>query len=277
MRYSLHLTTNCNLRCAYCYEDNKIEKDRTSFVISFTEIDQKLQEILSRGNCDELELLGGEIFLYPDRVKYIFENYHKYFPFILTTNGTLRNAGIDNLLARYKPTVGVSLDDPVTVERQRLGLDFAKALANAKFWRQQTEVLITAVITPQNIRRIKETFDFYILEQGFAGIHFGCVEEWMNPYYWSVYQKEALRLIQNTDQSVLRRVICSPWKEYAVSKKEFVFEDGVEKLEIFNPNKMELDDYRKAKHAVYCAYCERLGVKPAPLVPKGVLVVENAK
>lgn len=277
MRYSLHITNNCNLRCVYCYEDDKLDKARRQFVISRAEIDQRIAEILAKGDCAELELLGGEIFLYPDLISYIFTKYSEYFAFILTTNGTIRNAEIDALLARYKPTVGVSLDDPVTVERQRLGVDFAKVLANAKFWRQQTKVLITAVITPQNIRRIKETFDFYILEQGFDGIHFGCVEEWMNPYYWTVYQREALRLIRNTERSVLRRVVCSPWKEYAVSKKEFVFEDGVEKLEIFNPNKMELDDYRRAKHAVHCAYCERLGLEPAPLVPEGVLVVENTK
>jgi sulfatase maturation enzyme AslB (radical SAM superfamily) len=275
MRYSLHITNNCNLHCTYCYEDNKIEKDRKSFVVSFMEIDQKLQEILSRGNCNELELLGGEIFLYPDKVKYIFENYHKCFPFILTTNGTIRNAAIDELIALYRPRIGVSLDDPNTVTRQRLGIDLNYVLSNAKSWQKVTDIIIAAVINPLNIRRIKETFDFYILEHGFRSIHFGCVEEWMNDFYWDIYKKEVARLIQNTDISVLQQTGISPWKWYSANNKEIIFEDGIEKIEIFNTEEVCLSQYQQAMHYGHQLYCARVGTTPQPLVPAGVRVVEQ--
>jgi sulfatase maturation enzyme AslB (radical SAM superfamily) len=276
MRYSLHITNNCNLHCTYCYEDDKLDKNRKRFVISLAEIDEKMARILSAGNCDELELLGGEIFLYPDKVRYILENYRQYFPFILTTNGMLRDADIDDLLTRYKLRVGVSLDDPQTIERQRIGIDFKKVLANAKHWRNIANVVIDAVITPLNIRRIKETFDFYIIEQGFEAIHFGCVEEWMNDYYWEIYKREVLRLLESTDTAVLRKITLSPWQYYAANKKQIIYEDGIEKMEIFDPTKVDLVPYKRAVHYCHEIYCQKLGLEASPLVPAGVRVVSGA-
>jgi sulfatase maturation enzyme AslB (radical SAM superfamily) len=244
-------------------------------VISLAEIDKKIENILTKQNCDELELLGGEIFLYPDKLQYIFTNYHQYFPFILTTNGTIRNKMIDSLITKYKPYMGVSLDDPQTIKRQRIGIDFERVLANAKHWRTLTKVAINAVLNPLNLRRIKETFDFYVLEQGFETIHFGCVEEWMNDYYWKIYKDEAVRLIEATNPDILRRVTISPWKWHKPSKKEFVYEDGLEKIEIFNPYQMELSPYLEAKYYVYNFYCRQIGVQPEPLLPDGIEVIKR--
>jgi uncharacterized protein len=275
MRYSLHLTNNCNLRCAYCYENKAAGGRYKKFVMEQAEIEQKMADIMKRADCDELELLGGEVFLYPDKVQYIFDKYAGHFAFILTTNGTIRNETIDRMLAKYKPLVGVSLDDPQTVSRQRAGIDFEQVLANAKYWRSITRTLICAVITPQNIRRIKETFDFYVLEHGFQTIHFGCVEEWMNDYYWQVYQQEVERLILGTAPDTLRQATVSPWKYYSVSKKEYVYENGVEKLERLDSSKIELSTYRKFRYAGYCLYCQRIGVTPVPLIPDGIEVVNE--
>jgi uncharacterized protein len=278
MRYSLHITNNCNLRCTYCYEDDKLEKQHRPFLISFEEIDQKLGAILKRGDCDELELLGGEIFLYPDLLEYIFAKYGQNFKFFLTTNGMIRNKCIDNLIQTYRPALGVSLDDPQTIERQRVGIDFARVLENAQHWsKYDVFLIIDAVLTPLNIRRIKETFDFYILEQKFENIHFGCVEEWMNDYYWQVYKREAERLIQTTDLDVLRRVWLSPWKLYVPVKKEFVYEDGIEKVEIFNFHKVSASEYLKAQYYAHSVYCQRLGIAPAEMLPKDVELVPESR
>jgi uncharacterized protein len=276
MRYSLHITNNCNLRCTYCYEDNKIDKQRKQFVISMTEIDEKLDKILAAGNCDELELLGGEVFLYPDKLEYILTKYHQQIAyFLITTNGTLRSQAIDNLIAKYKPSISVSLDDPQTVARQRVGIDFERVLENAKDWRELTSVGIGATLTPATLNQIKETFDFYCLEQGFDCIHFGCVEEWMNDHYWSIYKKEVKRFIQATSLDDLKRRHVSPWWNYRATKKEFIYEDGLEKVEIFNPHKMVITPYLEAKYYGYCLYCERLGQAPEPLIPAGVEVLAS--
>jgi sulfatase maturation enzyme AslB (radical SAM superfamily) len=264
------------LRCVYCYEDDKVDKFRRDFVISFEEIDSKVNTILSKNDCTELELLGGEIFLYTDKVKYIFDKYHQCFPVLITTNGTIRSREIDEMIAHYRPVIGVSLDDPQTVSRQRVGIDFERALANAKHWSSLTRTYICAVINPTNIHRIRETFDFYILEQGcFHGIHFGCVEEWMNEYYWQAYEKEAERLLSSVPLEVLRKISISPWNHYGVNKKEYVYEEGIEKIEMFNPAKMDLSRYRRARYAGYCCYCKRLGLTPDPLIPAGVEIVSR--
>jgi sulfatase maturation enzyme AslB (radical SAM superfamily) len=259
----------------YCYENKAAGGQHKSFVMDEIEIDQRMTDILSRGDCDELELIGGEIFLYPDKVRYVFSKYGDCLGFILTTNGTIRNEAINKILGKYKPTIGVSLDDPRTVERQRVGIDFEQVLANAKYWRSITRVVICAVITPQNIRRIKETFDFYVLEHGFKTIHFGCAEEWMNAYYWQVYLREVERLIMSTPPDILRQATVSPWKYYSVNRKEYVYENGVEKVERLDPTKMELSAYRESRYAGYCLYCQRIGVTPVPLIPDGVEVVSK--
>jgi sulfatase maturation enzyme AslB (radical SAM superfamily) len=250
-----------------------LDEDHKRFVISFEEIDQKIKFIIKQGNCHEIELLGGEIFLYLEKVLYIFDKYSKEFSFIVTTNGTIRNNDIDKMIDKYKPRMGVSLDDPLTVSQERIGLNFETVLKNAKYWNNITEVIITAVITPRNIRRIKETFDFYILEHGFKRIHFGVVVEWMNAYYWGVYKKEVFRLIQSEEIGVLKQVVLSPWQHHVTTKKSFIYEDGIEKLEIYNPNQIELNTYTNIEYNCYVAYCKRVGITPDPLVPAGVQVV----
>jgi uncharacterized protein len=275
MRYSLHITNNCNLRCTYCYEDDKQNIRRKQFVISFAEIDEKLKKIKSYGNCHRLELLGGEVLLYPDRLKYILENYYKNLNISITTNGMVRSKEIDGLINKYKPEINVSLDDPQTTVRQRIGIDFDRVLENAKYWRTITWVGICAVINPLNIRRIKETADFYLIEHGFPCLHLGLVEECMNDYYWDLYKKEAARLITSLPTSILQQAIISPWKYYKANKKEFIYEDGIEKVEIFNNKKLALSQYQKTKYELYCLYCKRLGNIPEPMIPDGVEVVEE--
>jgi hypothetical protein len=122
---------------------------------------------------------------------------------------------------------------------------------------------------------MKETFDFYVIEHGFKTIHFGCVEEWMNDYYWNIYLREAKRLIQTTTAEVLSQTNLSPWGAHIVSKKNFIYEDGIEKVEIFNNNEVELTAYFRAKYKAYCLYCEKLGITPAPMIPAGVKVVNS--
>ena len=275
MRYSLHITNICNLRCTYCYEDDKDVAIRKNFVISEEEIDARMEEFKQKGDCEGLELLGGEVFLFFDRLKYIFNNYGESYPLTITTNGTIRTPEIDEYINKYRPSIAVSLDSPKTVEIQRVGLNLQEVLANAKAWQKMTDVSIAAVITPQNINDIKETFDFYVLEHGFNTIHFGLVEEWMNDYYWRIYIKEGKRLIEQTAATILRDNIISPWRNYAPFFKEFVYEDGVEKVEIFNTSKINLSPYIRAKHEIHLAYCDKIKIEPSPLVPEGAVVVQQ--
>ncbi len=255
------------MHCTYCYEDDKLDKNRKNFVISQTEIDEKFALFKKRKNCTEVELLGGEVFLYPNLIQYILNKYGEKYAFLITTNGTINPSELLPLIKKYKPLIGVSLDDPQTTEKQRIGLSLPVVLKNAHQWNKLTAVIIDAVITPHNIRRIKETFDFYILEQGFSRIHFGVVEEWMNKHYWEVYVKEAIRLISSIEKEVLQKIFLSPWQNYYPSVKDFIYEDGIEKVEIFNDQKFKLSPYQKAKHEIYKTYCAKMGLVAKPLFP----------
>jgi len=157
LRYSLHINNVCNLRCTYCYEDDKQQQGRKNFQISFEEIDERFQEFNERGDCNEVELLGGEVFLTFDKVQYIFDKYGAKYKFLITTNGTINSPEIKALMEKHQPFVGVSLDDPQTTERQRIGINFQDVLNNAKLWNKLTTVNIAAVINPLNMKRIKET------------------------------------------------------------------------------------------------------------------------
>ena len=201
MRYTVHITDKCNLKCFYCYEDTK-----TGHVESIEEIDKRFQWIKEKGDCDSVELIGGETFLCADIVEHILNNYSDQYTFVISTNGTIRNKKIDELIATFKPELGVSLDDPLTCARFRRGLNFDVVLQNAKDWSKVTSMCIDCVIHPYNLARIKETFDFYTQEHGFSCIHFGVVEEWMHDLHWDKYVKEVKRLIDSTPVEVLKRV-----------------------------------------------------------------------
>lgn len=262
MRYSIHITNICNLNCTYCYEDNKLNPQRKNFIITYDEIDKRFAEIIDRKDCTEIELLGGEVFLFFDKIQYIFAKYHKYFNFLITTNGTINNQEILDLLDKYKPMISISLDDPQTTEQQRIGINFENVLNNALLWQKITMTSIGCTLNPLNIHHIKEIFDFYIIKHNFSSIHFGCVEEWMNDYYWEKYIEEGKRLINNTSPEILTRISCSPWKNFNPFKKNIIYENGIEKLEIFNNSEYEDSPYQRAKYEIHCHYCQKIGKTP---------------
>lgn len=213
-------------------------------------------------------MLGGEVFLFLDKIEYIFAKYHDRFSFIITTNGSINNQRIIDLIKRYKPFVSISLDDPLTTEQQRVGLNFENALNNALAWQKLTMTSIACTLNPLNISRIKEIFDFYIIKYHFPSIHFGCVEEWMNDYYWEKYIKEAKRLIDTTDIEILKTTSLSPWKNYNPFKKIIIYENGIEKMEIFDNSRADNSPYQQAKYLVHCYYCQKTGIPPSPQPPE---------
>jgi len=92
----LYLTTDCNLACDYCYEleeRNSLEKQR---VMTKAELSKALEVVYGKWSGDPskpetIVIFGGEPFLEPDSVKYIFERSlelsKEAFAFCLTTNG----------------------------------------------------------------------------------------------------------------------------------------------------------------------------------------------
>jgi len=90
-------------------------------------------------------------------------------------------------------------------------------------------------------------------------MHFGVVEEWMNDYYWELYVREGFRLVDETPKEVLLSKHVSPWWEYFPTTKEIIYEDGIEKIEIFHEGVKEITPYTAAKHQIYQKYCNKIG------------------
>lgn len=115
----LYLTTDCNLRCPYCYEG---DRKNTHKRVSFAEIDEFIDTIVREeghtGHISTLCLLGGEPFLEFDKIKYTYSKCKELklrgkasIAINVITNGTLIERYFDDLVSMITSNVlSVSLD-----------------------------------------------------------------------------------------------------------------------------------------------------------------------
>tara|TARA_B110001454_G_C12723312_1_gene436630 strand:+ start:44649 stop:46004 length:1356 start_codon:yes stop_codon:yes gene_type:complete len=117
---NINVTQICNLKCTYCaaggdgsYGDpvKRIEIEKTLPQLSY------FISKLDKGERFHISFLGGEPLLYPAGIRAICEyvagaaKEKGFLPsYKITTNGTLLNDEILNLLSTYKPTVVISMD-----------------------------------------------------------------------------------------------------------------------------------------------------------------------
>ena len=122
---SFQLTTECNLKCAYCYQTNKSHK-KMSFDVAQTFIDKLLQNqfknFIDINNYDliKLDFIGGEPLLEINLIEQIADYFvqqvtklhHKWqykYIFGITTNGTLYfNPKVQTFLKKYYHNLFIS-------------------------------------------------------------------------------------------------------------------------------------------------------------------------
>jgi len=112
--YVIHVTKKCNMKCLYCYEQDKTSTYTWEEVKYF--IDKLIENRTS--NNFSIEFLGGEPMLVWDLIKksyeYIEVEYHDYVnieSYIITTNGTILTDEQANYIANNKSiTYAVSMD-----------------------------------------------------------------------------------------------------------------------------------------------------------------------
>ena len=190
MNYSITLTNKCNLHCSYCYLNDG--RKNGEFVATMDEIDSILT-ILPPG---VLEPIGGEMFMFPDILEYIFTKYKNKFEFEITTNCMVYNTRVEQMIKNYVRRVKVSLDSPATMEKQRFGSNIEQAIRYAKKLSRIKPTTVSSVITPENVGLIKETFDFYCIDNGFDSILFEVDEQSMTSHL-DEYEVEMSRLIDS--------------------------------------------------------------------------------
>ena len=168
-RIYLYLTTECNLRCKYCFE----KKD--GHIFHFTVAN--FQKILSHeldipAELYVITLFGGEPFIEFDKFKelcsWVWDTYtNKNIVFSISTNGTLLNQDIKQwlLLNNDRLSISLSIDGPSYVHDanrgcgvfSRIDLDFFTKLPNVK---------AKMTVTPEYIDSMYENF-IYLESLGF--------------------------------------------------------------------------------------------------------------
>jgi len=160
---TLFLTTDCNLRCDYCYNTG-LKKQELTFERAKKIIDWFYQQ----AKADErgIAFFGGEPLLKIDLIRKIVIYKKTKYPEIvysITTNGTLIKKENIELLKPFK-YVSVSIDGPKEVN------DVHRRLKNGKgsfdsidfnLLRELKNLHINSVITPKNIYQLYKTVVFF--------------------------------------------------------------------------------------------------------------------
>lgn len=201
MERNVYITTNlnCNLRCLYCYEQDKTSK--TSFDLE--QVKKTLTATLSRKSDKGtlVNLHGGEPFLSFSKIKELCEwawaqNFPETFKFFATSNGTLIHGEIQEWLYKNKHrfVVGLSLDGTREMHNinrsnsfDQIDLEFFK-----KAWPNQG---VKMTISPQSIHTLAEGVIF-IHENGFNDVRANLAEmiDWSDPSYLEIYKRELEKL-----------------------------------------------------------------------------------
>ena len=185
MQYIIHLTDACNLKCKYCYENKSVRE------ISFDNITKIIDnEIKQKSKYASIYFYGGEPLLkkqiIKDTIKYIESKKCKTkFKYGITTNGTLLDDDMINLIKENEFTVAYSIDGGKLVQNlNRITADgketFDIVEKNAKKMLNAVKTTIAmAVITKNNLKYLTESVK-YLYNIGFRYINllFDYTQNW---------------------------------------------------------------------------------------------------
>lgn len=114
MLVSLYVTTNCNLRCRYCYVEKSEHKDMPNEYIS--SVITFIKKMLALNHDDEIVInfFGGEPLLRKTFISMFIEEIEKAIKqrlkYIITTNGTLLTSSNVDFLKQNNFSISLSLD-----------------------------------------------------------------------------------------------------------------------------------------------------------------------
>lgn len=162
---NIYLSTKCNGKCKYCYQENHINKNIS--YLSIEEIKSFLDNLPPSKNKTKkvIELFGGEPLMHPN-IKNIIRLIHSYgFHINIATNGTLpilKNEDFINLISK-NTHIRISLDGHTKDlhEYNRTKGSFEKIINNILFLSQKKiNLSIKTIITDHNFKYIKDILFF---------------------------------------------------------------------------------------------------------------------
>jgi len=122
----LFLTSNCNLRCKYCYERMDSDKNIENVSMSRDTASAAIDFLLSNSrelNRVKILFFGGEPLLNMPLLEFILEyaskiayENEKTITYSITTNGTIYNEKISSIINKYNIRVLLSFDGPPAIQ-----------------------------------------------------------------------------------------------------------------------------------------------------------------
>lgn len=189
----LHLSTNCNLSCSYCYEDKTIPKND----ISLKDF-KKILEITKDVKIDKLYLYWWEPLLNKDIIDYLIELKklpENIFSLWMTTNWTLLTKKIVNYLESINSKVNISVDS--IKPKHNINRFFKKTkkwsfdiiLKNLSHIKKKDNFTFTSTLSTNNYDSILE-YIIYFRKLGFKRFSFNFLYEdnWDRYHFENLYK-----------------------------------------------------------------------------------------
>lgn len=187
----LHVTNDCNLRCKYCFVDEKCHEEKYK-QMSEDVIEKALFFALNsylEASFFQICLFGGEPMLFWKKLNYLVKKAKEIFKdkkhgITFTTNGTIINDEILSFIKNNKISFQISCDGP---QKQQ---DFLRTMVNnkgsfklidknlPKFKSVSNNISVRSTITPYNMN-LSELFEFF-QKKGFKKIAFGLCSSSIN-------------------------------------------------------------------------------------------------
>ena len=190
MSYVMYLTSDCNMKCKYCYEQTSRNKLENKISITYDEIKKQLDDIYNNFNSDDncLVLFGGEPTLEIDKIKYIIDYNNKQtnkLVFHMNTNGLLLLNDkiykfITELINNRILYMSISYDGSGQDNRILMNNKSSKKLIDRvlnKLNKDNIPIFISYVITELNYKNI-------IKDYANSGFHYS--KNIYNPIYFAV-------------------------------------------------------------------------------------------
>lgn len=228
MIYTIWTTTDCNLRCEYCYEEKKCKKS-----MSMDMANKVVKYIIENEEKSKQELLisfhGGEPFLNLSIVRYIVSalksHFEKKVSFIATTNGTVLNDKDIEFVGKNINELSVSLDgDAETHDLRRkdiLGRGSHQKTLNCalKLLKYNPELRIRMTYDHTNVAKLYHNVSFL------AGQGFKCIVAGENFYdcNWddekiNILKCQIRKIKEKFDDKTVLINLCDPIKLYCMGE-----------------------------------------------------------
>jgi len=150
----LVLTTDCNLRCAYCYHGEVAVR---APMMSRDVAEAAISLAIAGGKRFHVQLSGGEPTLVPEMIEWVGGLLHRSDGLAtlgVQTNGTLVDPSVVRIFKRFGIQVGVSLDGPSDIQDAQRG-GTASTLKGLELLRQyEVPFSVTSVVTCKSARHL---------------------------------------------------------------------------------------------------------------------------